>query len=279
MGAISGLWRFPVKSMKGEPLEEAALTDEGLLGDRAFALIDVATSQVASAKSVNAFPGLLDCTAAYVDTPQPGKPLPPVRITLPDRGSVTSDSPNVEPMLSSYFQRPVRLGRAAPTGYAIHQHHPDKFVRPPLDAGSIDALTRFPRGVVGGFFDLVPVSLLTNSTLTRLAELYPTGQFDVRRFRMNVIVDWSESGFPENDWVGRDVALGPTARLRVALLDPRCVLTTLAQNDLPQDPGILRAMAEHNSHVVAGKLYPCAGVYTTVLAPGILRVRDRVMVG
>lgn len=277
-GSVAGLWRFPVKSMKGEPLAQADLTTDGLLGDRAYALIDVATAQVASAKSVQLFPGLLDCTAEYVAPPRTGEALPAVRITLPDGRSATSDSPAAEDMLSAHFRREVRLGRAAPPGYAIHEHQPDRFYRPPLDAARIDALTRPATGSGGGFFDLVPVSLITHSTLARLAELAPRSRFDVRRFRMNVVVDWSEPGFAENGWVGREVALGAGARLRVALLDPRCSLTTLAQGDLALDPEVMRTMTEHNRHRIAGKDYPCAGVYTTVVATGKLRVGDQVEV-
>lgn len=278
-GTVASLWRFPVKSMKGESLAEAELASDGLLGDRAYALMDVATAQVTSAKSVQMFPGLLDCTAEYVSPPRPGHAPPPVRITLPDGQSATSDSPAIDVMLSGYFRREVRLGRAAPPGYALYEHHPDRFFRPPLDAALMDALTRPAAGPVGGFFDLVPVSLITHSTLARLAELAPRSRFDVRRFRMNVVVDWSEPGFVENEWGGREVALGAGARLRVALLDPRCALTTLAQGDLAHDPEVLRTMTDHNRQRVAGKDYPCAGVYATVAATGKLRVGDRVEVG
>ncbi len=278
-GSVTGLWRFPVKSMKGEQLSEVELTAQGLLGDRAYGLIDLATAQVASAKSVHLFPGLLDCTAAYIDTPKPGRASPPVRITLPDGQSATSDAPAIERMLSAYFQREVRLGRAAPENFAVYEYHPDQFVRPPLDAAFLDALTKASVGPGGGFFDLMPLSLITNSTLARLAELSPHARFDARRFRMNVIVDWEEPGFPENHWVGREVALGADARVRVALLDPRCAMTTLAQGDLPHDPEVLRTMADHNRILVAGKEYPCAGVYTSVVAPGMLRTGDRVWVG
>jgi len=81
------------------------------------------------------------------------------------------------------------------------------------------------------------------------------------------------------DRVGREIALGKTARLRGALPDPRCVMTTLAQDDLPSDPDVMRAMVRHNRLPVAGpNLYPCAGVYAVVEAPGMLRTGDRVTV-
>ncbi len=49
VGSVTRLWRFPVKSMLGEHLEQAEVTEEGLLGDRGYALIDVDTGRVVSA--------------------------------------------------------------------------------------------------------------------------------------------------------------------------------------------------------------------------------------
>lgn len=65
LGRISSLWRFPVKSMAGEQLSEAALTSRGFVGDRAYALIDVESGKVVSAKSVKRFPGVLSCRATF----------------------------------------------------------------------------------------------------------------------------------------------------------------------------------------------------------------------
>ena len=67
VGAVAELWRFPVKSMQGEQLQEVTVTARGGVGDRAYALIDTATGQVASAKSVKRFPDLLACRLAPAD--------------------------------------------------------------------------------------------------------------------------------------------------------------------------------------------------------------------
>jgi uncharacterized protein len=83
---------------------------------------------------------------------------------------------------------------------------------------------------VGSFLDVFPMSVLTSSTLARLTELQPQIRFDVRRFRMNVILKTERPGFIENGWVGHALGLGDAVRLGVALLDPRCVMTTLAQD-------------------------------------------------
>jgi uncharacterized protein YcbX len=91
-----------------------------------------------------------------------------------------------------------------------------------------------------------------------------------------VIVDTPENGFVENEWVGHTLAIGDNVRLGVALPDPRCVMPSLAQEDLPRDPRILKALARHNRIDVAGALYPCAGVYAVAEATGTIRKGDRI---
>lgn len=288
VGAIVGLWRFPVKSMPGEKIDAAEVTEGGLVGDRAYALIDAKTDKVLSAKTPGLGPDLFGCRAAFVEPPEAGKELPPVRITLSDGTSVTSDAPDTDANLSGFFARDVRLARAAPEDFTIDQYHPDVEGLDP--EGHRDTITEsklgsaffaeagLPSAVpVGSFFDLFPVSVLTTSTLSRLKELRPESRFDERRFRMNVILGTHGSGFVENDWIGRGLEIGEGVRLRVALPDPRCVMTTLAQGDLPKDTEILRTLARHNRTDVAGGLYPCAGVYATIESQGSMREGDTVV--
>jgi len=77
VGSVTGLWRFPVKSMRGERLDEAHVTEQGLVGDRAYALIDNDTGKVVSAKSVKRFPDLFGCRAAFVEPPRADGDLSP----------------------------------------------------------------------------------------------------------------------------------------------------------------------------------------------------------
>jgi uncharacterized protein YcbX len=288
VGSVAGLWRFPVKSMKGELLEQVELTARGLVGDRAYALIDVDTDKVVSAKSVKLFPRMLDCRATFVECPKSGAELPPVGITLPDGSTVTSDSGDAAQILSSYFGRNVRLAQAAPDDFTIDQYHPDIENIDP--AGHRDTVVEQKLGSaffaeagltspvpVGAFFDLFPLSVVTNSTLDRLNEIRPESRFDPRRFRMNVIVDATDLGFVENSWVGHTITVGEAVRLHVALPDPRCVMTTLAQDELPKDNDILRTLTQHNRIQVgdAGR-FPCVGVYAVVEATGTIQTGDKV---
>ena len=125
VGSVAALWRFPVKSMRGERIEQAEITVRGLVGDRAYALIEADTGKVVSAKSVRHFPDLLGCRAEFVEPPQMGLELPPVRITLPDGTVVRSDSNDVDRALSAYFRREVRLASAAPDDFTIDMYLTD----------------------------------------------------------------------------------------------------------------------------------------------------------
>ena len=82
--------------------------------------------------------------------------------------------------------------------------------------------------------------------------------------------------FVENEWVGRTLAIGDDVQIGVALPDPRCVMPSLAQEDLPKDSGILKALARHNRIDVAGAPYPCAGVYAVTESTGTIRKGDPV---
>lgn len=291
VGSMEGLWRFPVKSMGGERLKQVDLTVGGILGDRAYALIDADTGKVVSAKSVKLFPGMLDCRATYVEPPVLGGGLPEVRITLPDGSSATTGSGDVDQALSAHFGRDVTLARAAPDDYTIDMYHPDvedvdpagyrdTFVEQKLGSAFFDDAGLPSPVVAGSLFDLFPMSVITTSTLGELGELRPESRFDPRRFRMNAIVDTEKAGFVENDWIGRELSIGDSVQLKVAGPDARCVMTTLAQEDLPKDTDILRTLVQHNRIQVgtAGR-FPCAGVYAVVAVPGAIRLGDRVTLG
>jgi MOSC domain-containing protein len=288
VGTIHELWRFPVKSMQGERADSADVTEAGIIGDRAFAVIDRQTGKVASAKHLKLWPGLLECQATFAESPRLDAELPPVRIDLADGTSVHSDAPDVDDVLSRFFGRDVELARAAPEDFTIDQYHPDIQNLDP--EGHRDESTETKLGAAlfrqlgmpsavpeGSFFDLFPVSVITTSTLDHLAWLQPASQVNIRRFRMNVVAETTEPGFVENGWLGRTLEIGDEVALVVAVPDPRCVMTTAAQPGLPRDPGILKSLATHNRlDVAGGGLYPCAGVYAITASPGTVRAGDAV---
>jgi uncharacterized protein YcbX len=265
VGSIVSLWRYPVKSMLGEELNAAEVAERGLLGDRAYALVDTADGKVASAKNPRKWPQLFDCRAVLADVPRAGVKAPLVRITLPDGTIVNSEQSGLDQIFSKVFKREVKLSAwpDVQTGTA-EEYWPDI---EGLDHR--DTVTDFglPEGT---FFDCALVHLLTTTTLDRLRELYPQGRFEVRRFRPNIVVETSsgERNFVEDAWIGQVLVLGDSVRLSVTGPCPRCVMTTLPQGDLPKDTGILRTAAQHNKANV--------GIYASVLEGGTVRRGDSV---
>jgi uncharacterized protein YcbX len=269
-GSVVALWRYPIKSMMGEELNAAQVTPVGLLGDRAYALVDSSDGKVASAKNPRKWPTLFDFRAALTDIQRTDTAMPPVRITLPDGMVVSSEQPDVHQILSTALKRPVTLAATEHTRQARNQSSvPDA---PPATAEEYwpdidgldhrDTVTDFglPEGT---FFDAASMHVLTTATLERLRTLYPQGRFDVRRFRPNIVIATSngDEDFVENGWIGRTIAIGDV-RLGITGPCPRCVMTTLAQSDLPRDVGILRTAAQHNQANV--------GVYASVLQGGMI---------
>jgi MOSC domain-containing protein len=270
VGAVMSLWRYPVKSLMGEELNATAITERGLLGDRAYALVDSSDGKVATAKNPRKWPTLFDFRAGFVEPPRLSADLPPVRITLPDGTIATSQQSDLNQIISNTLSRKVTLnaaehGRAGPAN--AEAYWPDM---EGLDYR--DTVTNFalPDGT---FFDCATVHLLTTATLDRLRELYPQGRFEVRRFRPNIVMKAAsvERSFIETSWIGHTLEIGGEVRLSVTGPCARCVMTTLPQADLPGDPGILRTAAQHNqAHV---------GVYASVVRGGTIRRGDPVRLG
>jgi len=275
VGTIAEIWRFPVKSMAGERLQTAEITSDGVVGDRAYALVDEATGDVVSAKNVRHFPGVLACAAAFEEPPAAGRPAPAVEVRLPGGEVVSSKGGAADAALSRFFNRQVRLARAAPGEGAAAVG--DRVIIDRRQRRYVEGLKMLGLATLAPaatFVDIFQMSVVTTSTLRRLGEVAPASSFDRRRFRMNVVLETAADGFAENGWTGRRLMLGDGVRLKVVVPDARCVMTTLAQGDLPEDQGVLRALEAHNQAEFLGKLYPCAGVYAVVEAAGVLGVGD-----
>jgi uncharacterized protein YcbX len=280
LGAVVSLWRYPVKSMLGEELQTAQVWDRGLLGDRAYALLDRTDGKVATAKNPRKWPSLFAFRATFIEPPGSHAPLPPVRLTLPDGTFVTSAQPDCHQVLTKALNREVTLvatvrgqvvglPSSVPASWTAQaeEYWPDM---EGLDyRGTVTDFALPP----GTFFDCATVHLLTTATLTRLRDSYPQGHFEVQRFRPNIVVDpvAGEPGFAEDAWIGHTLAIGDEVRLRITGPCGRCVMTTLPQGALPKDTEILRtAVQQHHGQV---------GVYAAVELGGAIHRGDRVRLG
>jgi uncharacterized protein len=284
MGSVASLWRYPVKSMMGEEPDASDVSERGLVGDRAYALVDRETGKLASAKHPGKWGRLFGFSAVFLEPPRIGYPAPPVSITFPDGFTVTSKERDLDRMLSEALGREVTFAASAPAAATFEEVWPPvkgaRLYGRVLPSEGEEVITDVPAAFAappGTFFDFSAIHLLTTNTLDRLRELAPESRIAARRFRPNIVVQLPQArGFVENEWARRIVAIG-AVRLKVIIPTPRCVMTTLAQSDLPGDPRILRVTAQHN-RIRAGRLgeLPCAGVYAAVLTPGTIRRGDSV---
>ena len=224
---VTSLWRYPVKSLQGEQLEEVVVGPEGLEGDRRFALFDPDTGFGLTARRV---PELLFASARWQgDT---------VEVTLPD-GSVAED----DAALSRWLGRPVELRPSSYEGTRAYEN--PNLVR---EDGGDERWEPF-HGARGAFHDSPRsrVSLVSERSL---------GRWDARRFRANVVLD----GAGEDEVVGRSVTVGDV-RLDVRKRISRCVMTTRPQPGLGRDLEVLRTVnLEHQGCLCIGALVEVPGV-------------------
>lgn len=269
---VAGLWRYPVKSMIGEELNTSFITKNGVLGDRAFALLDNETGHVVSAKNPKKWPDLFSYHAGY--TAQPNVDLlTALWIRLPDGQVLKSYDAYINDVLSTALARPVMLKNSAPQQSSLEQFWPE--FEGQTDEVSQETLAG--DAPVGTFFDYATLHILTTSSLAKLSELNPEGRYEVQRFRPNIVINTEgQHGFVENNWVGKTIKIGASVRIHITDPCPRCVMPTLAQGDLLQDKAIFKkGIAQNNVYVpFAGKSLPSIGVYARVISTGIVKRGD-----
>lgn len=255
VGRVAEVWRYPVKSMQGEVLRRVTVGPNGLDGDRRFAVVDPESGRVASAKAPKKWGALLGFRAALREGV--------LVVTTPDGVELRAGRDDLAAVVARELGRPADLRETPPPAADIEIDWPDVAGLPGAGTATVEGLA------AGGFFDVAPVHILTTATLRRFREQEPGTDFDVRRFRPNLVIATAagEEGFTEAGWVGRELTAGGV-RLDVTAPASRCVMTTLAQPGLSAAPGVLRAAAAHNAAAV--------GVYAAVSCSGDLVAGDPV---
>ncbi len=248
----------------GEELNATYIMENGLLGDRAYALVDKATGMLVSAKNPRKWAKLFDFRAALAESPQKGAKLPSVKITLPDGSLVVGEAENANSLLSSVLGREVKLETTAHEQPSLEEYWPTVEGLPHQDTVTDEST------LSSTFFDLATLHLLTTATLDCLQAFTPTSRFETRRFRPNIVIKpiTGEKDFVENDWIGYTLAIGDEVRLKITGPCPRCVMTTMAQGELPNDTSILRTAVQNNQGNV--------GIYASVVQEGTVRRDDSV---
>ena len=256
IGSIDALWRYPVKSMRGQTIEQAFVGYSGIYGDRLYAF--------KTSAGPGFFPYLTgrETQDMLLYTPrfrQPDKAEHPVNWAEAEALSV-----GITPVFSSAHE--LAMDVEAPNGevYAID----DPALAQQLAASAGDrhevSLTHSQRAMT----DCRPLSLISLQTGQQLAE--ETGiAIDSRRFRANIHIDLnSGQGFGEDDWVGRNVMLGEKVVITIVERDPRCAMITYDPDTGAATPEILRQVSLRHERN--------AGIYAAVLVEGLVKAGDRV---
>lgn len=247
---VGELWRHPVKSLQGERLETVELRHDGVDGDRAWAIRNLETGKILTARRT---PVLLEASASLGPGGAP-------RISLPDGDELAGPGPETDAALSAWLAADVSL--VAPSADPANAEF---FADATDDTSEVLQWTLPPTR----FVDAMPVLLITTASLRAGVALHPEGEWNARRFRPNIVVEVAAEGFVEDEWCGRTVRIGP-AELIPRLPCTRCSMVTRPQPGLERDIEVFRSLARnHNSTF---------GVWSEVAAPGIVAVGDSVMV-
>lgn len=265
VGTISEIRRYPVKSMQGELLERASLGPLGIAGDRSFALRDLASGKILSAKTPKVGPLLLSCAARQMADGA-------VVVTVADIDREIGD-PALDGALGDLLGRAVRVERATGADEVYESYWPE------LDDMALsDVTTDLPIAMStakGTFTDLAALHLLSTGSVAHLQSLGHDLELSMDRFRPSIVIETPPGdGFVEKTWVERVALLG-SARLAFGAESPRCIMTTLDQLDLPRQPEVLQTIARNNRVDFGGfGNFACLGIYAEVAKAGVIAIGD-----
>lgn len=248
VGTVAQVWRYPVKSFQGEPVDTLHLGPGGATGDRTLAVVDRAAQKVLSAKR---YPDLLLASARLAGDA--------VVLALPDGTEHRADDPGVHLALSEWLDHEVRL--EAPPAEGVFPME--------MYSGMSDESTPvfdWP-GPPGTWLDLADAHWLTTASLAAISREHPDGEWDVRRFRPTALFETATDGFVEDGW--STVQVG-SVETQVLMPTPRCSMPSRAQPGLTRDLAIGTTIRDHHDNNL--------GVYASVTSGGTLRVGDSVHV-
>ena len=254
VGKVESLWRYPVKSMRGEDLDEMFVGYPGVYGDRLFAF--------ASSANANGFPfftgrdqrQMIRYRARFRNPEKAARP-----VNLSD-----AEKHNATPLYAA--PNDLMLDIETPDGktFAINDPALIDNLRANIDEKHQLTLLRSDKAMT----DCRPLSIFAVQSAKKLGEETGTS-VDKRRFRANVYLDLNSSwGFAEDAFVGKTLRIGPKVVVSVVERDPRCMMITLDPDTAEKSPAILKAVAQAHEGM--------AGVYGAVLAEGMIHKGDSV---
>ena len=254
IGTVESLWRYPVKSMRGEELEEMFAGYAGVYGDRVFAF----TSSL-SPKGFPFFTGrdqrqMIRYRARFRNPEKAARPI----------NLAEAESSGANPISANASELMIEV--ETPDGKTIAIDDPALIdnLRANIDENHQLTLRRSDKAMT----DCRPLSIFAVQSAKKLGEETRI-TVDKRRFRANVYLDLTSSdGFAEDAFVGRSIRIGPKVIVSILERDPRCMMITLDPDTAEKSPAILKAVAQAHSGM--------AGVYGAVLVEGMMHKGDPV---
>ena len=254
IGKVDSLWRYPVKSMRGEELDEVFAGFSGIYGDRLFAFRSSASPKGFPYFTARAQTRLLQYRPRFRN---PDKAARPINLT-------EAESMGANPVSADPSELMIDVETPDGRTLAIDDPALMELVRTDIDQKHQLTLMRSERAMT----DCRPFSMFSLQSARQLAEETGT-PMDKRRFRANVYVDLtSVEGFGENAFVGRSLRIGPKAVVTILERDPRCMMIILDPDTGEKTPAILKKLAQDHDGM--------AGVYGAVIVEGMLRKGDPV---
>lgn len=256
IGKVESLWRYPVKSMGGERVEEAFVGFAGVYGDRLFAFKSPASSA--------SLPYLTGREQEQMLLYQPRFRYPDRAARPPNLAEAEADAPGLNPAVADPADLAVDVETPAGRTLAVDDPSLIDMLREGIDEKHMLTLVRSDRSMT----DCRPVSLFSVNTVWQLGEELGV-DLDKRRFRANIYMDLEEGiGFAENDLVGKSLQIGSKMVVSIRERDPRCKMITLDPDTAEANPDVLRNVVKaHNG---------TAGVYGAVMVEGIVRPGDAI---
>src|SRR5262249_32346116 len=254
VGKVESLWRYPVKSMRGEELDEAFAGYPGVYGDRVFAFKSSASPTGFPYFTAREQRKLLQYRPHFR---YPDRAARPVNLTDAEKMGTGPLSANISELM---------VDVETPNGKTLAIDDPAliEMLRSEVDEKHQLTLMRSHRAMT----DCRPVSMFSLQSARQLSAETET-PIDKRRFRANVYVDLaSDQGFGENQLVGRSLRIGPRVIVRVLERDPRCAIITLDPDTSERTPAVLKKVAQAHEGT--------AGVYGAVIVEGMLHKGDPV---
>src|SRR5213594_3819111 len=256
VGKIDSLWRYPVKSMRGQELDEAFAGFSGIYGDRLFAFESSASPKGFPYLTAREQNRLLQYRPHFR---YPEKAARPVNLT-------EAESMGANPVWADPSELMIDVETPDGRTLAIDDPALMDMLRTDIDPKHQLKLMRSERAMT----DCRPVSIFSLQSAEQLGEETGT-PIDKRRFRANVYVDLtSAQGFAENEFVGKSLRIGPKVVVTVLERDARCMMITLDPDTGEKTPAILKKVAQAHEGM--------AGVYGAVMVEGMLRKGDPVEV-